>query len=261
MMKKIISILLTISICLLLCVSVLANQVNTDNELANKLGISIDKMKNLSPKLVEQLHKDFDNVNVLSTNKSHFIIEKSKDTNKSKIINISETEFRNLTKNKIDYYVSDDKYFVGVGTLTSYILSDNSIAMSMELLDSYKTGVSGSFEVLMSIEHIKGDNVGGTTLYSRNRPDGSYIEQGSIEHGFDYVATIYTVPEMVTETDRYLYLSTDCEGDTQNQVINTDFAVCTYNLNITLWPEKISELFDNFFIESKTYHYSDGCRS
>lgn len=89
MMKKIISILLTISICLLSCVSVLANQVNTDNELANKLGISIDKMKNLSPKLVEQLHKDFDNVNVLSTNKSHFIIEKSKDTNKSKIINIS----------------------------------------------------------------------------------------------------------------------------------------------------------------------------
>lgn len=270
--KKFMSIVLVLTICVSTSFIVLANVINTndllakspvqlsDDELADKLQMPIEKLNKLSPELIEQLHKDFDSVDIVSMEKSHYILEKSTDTDEEQILMVSEPEFTNIVEG-VEPRISEDKYFVGVGTLTSYILSDNSIAMSMELLDSYSTGGSDSFETLMTIKHRQGRTVGGTTLYSRNRVDGSRIDRGDIERGFDYIATVYTVPEMVTEMDRYFYLTTDCEGNTSGQVINTDFAVCTYELNITSWSEKLADLFDSFLIDSKTKHYSYGARA
>ena len=50
------------------------------------------------------------------------------------------------------------------------------------------------------------------------------------------------------------------EGNTTGQVLKTDFAVCTYTLTLSFMPEYFIQLISNFFIDSKTTHYSDGAR-
>ncbi|MGX8701291.1 hypothetical protein [Caproiciproducens sp.] len=131
----------------------------------------------------------------------------------------------------------------------------------MDLLDSFHTGTSGSYDVALTINNLRGTMVGGTTLYSRYKVGSYTTDSSTIYSEFDYKTAKYTVPEMVTETDRYFYLGAGCEGNTSGQVLKTDCAVCQYILKLTDLPTIFSDLLKNFFIENLTTHYSDGTRS
>ena len=81
--KKFMSIVLVLTICVSTSFIVLANVINTNDLLAkspvqllaDKLQMPIEKLNKLSPELIEQLHKDFDSVDIVSMEKSHYILE------------------------------------------------------------------------------------------------------------------------------------------------------------------------------------------
>lgn len=238
--------------------------IQSSSSLAKKLQISESKLAHLAPKMIAQLHHDFDNVDVIGIKKTYYALDKSKNQAKQNVVTVSETQFENLSSNSsgVSLDATGSRIFTGVGTLTSYILSDNSLAMSFDLLDSFYTGSSGSFDAVLTLNNSKGTMGSGTTFYSRDRYHGPVTDQGTIDGGFDYKTTKYTVPQLITETNRYFYLSCYCDGNTSGQVLKTDFAVCNYTLGFgNSLPNDFYDFINHFFVSSETTHYSDGARS